>query len=173
MPIFYTDIFGVSAAAMGTMFLVTKIWDAVNDPMMGVLADRSNTRWGKYRPFILYGSLPLAIAGVLTFTTPDLTDSGKLIYAYITYTLVMMLYTLVNVPYAALMGVMTSRYKRQNNNFIIPFRRCICWPAHSPDCCHKVTKISRWRRRSKCQRLSDNNNIAFNFSRYFTLHNIL
>ncbi|MBN2588551.1 MAG: MFS transporter [Sedimentisphaerales bacterium] len=111
MPIFYTDIFGVSAAAMGTMFLVTKIWDAVNDPMMGVLADRSNTRWGKYRPFLLYGSLPLAIAGVLTFTTPDLTDSGKLIYAYITYTLVMMLYTLVNVPYAALMGVMTPDTK--------------------------------------------------------------
>jgi len=104
---FYTDVFGISAAAVGTMFLITKIWDAVNDPMMGMIADRTNTRWGKFRPYLLWFAIPFGVLGVLTFTTPDLTTNGKLIYAYITYTLLMMAYTIVNVPYSALMGVMT------------------------------------------------------------------
>ncbi len=106
---FYTDVFGLSAAAIGTMFLVTKIWDAVNDPMMGMLADRTNTRWGKFRPYLLWFAIPLGILGVLTFTTPDLSITGRLIYAYITYTLLMMAYTIVNVPYSALMAVMTPK----------------------------------------------------------------
>ena len=105
---FYTDVFGISAAAVGTMFLVTRIWDALNDPMMGLIADRTQTRWGKFRPYLLFVAVPFAIIGVLTFTVPDLDASGKLIYAYITYTLMMMVYTAVNVPYASLMGVMTS-----------------------------------------------------------------
>ena len=105
---FYTDVFGISAAAVGTMFLVTRIWDAVNDPMMGVIADRTNTRWGKFRPYLLYVAVPFGIIGVLTFTTPDFDTSGKLIYAYVTYTMMMMVYTAVNVPYASLMGVMTN-----------------------------------------------------------------
>ena len=104
---FYTDVFGISAAAVGTMFLITRIWDAVNDPIMGMIADRTNTRWGKFRPYILILALPFAVMGVITFTTPELGASGKLIYAYITYTLLMMLYTAVNVPYSALMGVIT------------------------------------------------------------------
>lgn len=107
LPIFYTDVFGISAAAMGTMFLITRIWDAVNDPMMGMIADRTNSRWGKFRPYIAGFAIPFALGGILTFTTPDFGDSGKLIYAYLTYTLLLMLYTAVNVPYSSLMAVIT------------------------------------------------------------------
>lgn len=105
---FYTDVFGLPAATVGTLFLVTRIWDAFNDPIMGTIADRTNTRWGKFRPYILIFALPFGIMGVLTFTTPDLDATGKLIYAFITYNLLMMMYTAVNVPYSALMGVITS-----------------------------------------------------------------
>jgi GPH family glycoside/pentoside/hexuronide:cation symporter len=104
---FYTDVFGISAAAVGTMFLVTRIWDSANDPLMGIIADRTQTRWGKFRPYLLFVAIPFAIIGILTFTTPDLGESGKLVYAYVTYTLMMMVYTAINVPYASLLGVMT------------------------------------------------------------------
>ena len=97
-------MFGISAAAAGTMFLVTRIWDAANDPIMGIVSDRTNTKWGKYRPFLLYVPIPFAIIGVLTFTTPDFVPTCKIIYAYVTYSLMMMVYTAVNVPYASLMG---------------------------------------------------------------------
>ncbi len=107
LPIFYTDIFGLPAVAMGWMFLITRIWDAVNDPIMGMIADRTETRWGKFRPYIISLAPFMAVCGVLTFFTPDYGTIGKLIYAYVTYTLLMMLYTAVNVPYSALMGVMT------------------------------------------------------------------
>jgi glycoside/pentoside/hexuronide:cation symporter, GPH family len=107
LPIFYTDVFGISAAAMGTMLLVTRIFDAVNDPVMGVIADRTNTRWGKFRPYIAGLAVPFALAGVLAFTTPNLSPAGLLIYAYATYMLLVVMYTAVNVPYAALMGVIT------------------------------------------------------------------
>ena len=107
LPIFYTDVFGIPAAAMGTMFLVTRVWDAVNDPMMGMLADRTNTRWGKFRPYIAGFAIPFAVAGVLTFTTPNYSVTGKEIYAYISYTILLMLYTIVNVPYSSLMAVLT------------------------------------------------------------------
>ena len=105
---FYTDTFGISAAAVGTMLLVTRIWDTFNDPLMGMIADRTNTRFGKFRPWILWMIMPYAITGILTFVTPDLSLAGKLIYAYITYTLVTMAYTAINIPYGALLGVMTS-----------------------------------------------------------------
>ncbi|MGL1885781.1 MAG: MFS transporter [Reichenbachiella sp.] len=105
---FYTDIFGISAAAVGTMFLVTRVWDAANDPIMGLVSDRTTTRWGKFRPFLLFGAIPFGIVGVLTFTTPDLDSTGKLIYAYVTYTMMMMAYTAVNVPYGSLLAVMSG-----------------------------------------------------------------
>jgi GPH family glycoside/pentoside/hexuronide:cation symporter len=107
VPFFYTDVFGLSPASVSLMFLITKIWDAVNDPMMGIISDRTKSRWGKFRPYILWFAIPFGIMGVLTFTTPNISTTGRLIYAYITYTLLMMLYTVVNVPYSALMGVMT------------------------------------------------------------------
>lgn len=87
---------------------VTRVWDAVSDPMMGIICDRTNTRWGKYRPYLLWFSLPFAICGVLLFTTPDFDEQGRLIYAYITYILMMTVYTCINVPYASMLGVMTS-----------------------------------------------------------------
>ncbi|MCH1478601.1 MAG: MFS transporter [Crocinitomicaceae bacterium] len=105
---FYTDVFGITAAAAGTMFLVARFWDTTNDPIMGMICDRTTSRWGKFRPYLLFGALPFTIIGILTFTTPDIGPSGKLIYAYITYTLMMMVYTAVNVPYASLLGVMTK-----------------------------------------------------------------
>ncbi len=106
--IFYTDVFGISAASAATMFFVTKLWDAVNDPMVGFLSDRTKTAWGRFRPWLLWSALPFAITGSLTFYTPDLSPSGKLIYAYVTYTLVFMAYTAINIPYGALMGVISA-----------------------------------------------------------------
>lgn len=111
---FYTKVFGISPAAAGTMFLVTRIWDSVNDPIMGVIADRTQTRWGKYRPYLFWFAIPFAAMGVLTFYTPNLDTTGKLIYAYITYTAMMMVYTAINVPYASLLGVMSSHPKERN-----------------------------------------------------------
>ncbi len=104
---FYTDVFGISAAAVGTMFLITRLWDAVNDPIMGMIADRTETRRGKFRPYLVWCALPFGIIGVFMFTTPDFDPVGKLIYAYVTYTAMMMIYTAINVPYSALMGVMS------------------------------------------------------------------
>ncbi|MCC2606714.1 MFS transporter [Planctobacterium marinum] len=106
--IFYTDVFGISAAAVGTMMLVTRLIDAFSDPIMGALADRTRTRWGQFRPYLLWGAIPLAAAGVLTFTVPDLDQNGKLVWAYGTYIFLMLAYTFINVPYGALMGIMTS-----------------------------------------------------------------
>ena len=112
---FYTDVFGITAAAAGTMFLVTRLWDALNDPLMGMIGDRTKTKWGKFRPYLLFVALPFAIIGILTFTTPDMNSSNKLIYAYVTYTLMMMVYTAINVPYASLLGVMTKDSKERTS----------------------------------------------------------
>ena len=105
---FYTDVFGLSAKSAGTMLLVTRIWDAINDPLVGYLADRTRTAWGSFRPYLVWMAIPFAITGVLTFYTPNLDSTGKLVYAYVTYTLVMMAYTAINIPYGALMGVISS-----------------------------------------------------------------
>ena len=108
LPFFYSNIFGLSLADAGVLMLVTRIWDAVSDPMMGVIADRTHTRWGKYRPYLLWVAAPFAIAGILLFTTPDMGATGKLIWAYATYILMMTVDTAINVPYGALLGVMTD-----------------------------------------------------------------
>ncbi|MFD1630359.1 MFS transporter [Pseudopedobacter beijingensis] len=110
---YYTDVFGLPAAVVGTMFLVTRIWDTAFDPIVGIVADRTETKWGKFRPFILWVAVPFGLIGILTFTAPDLSPEGKIIYAYITYTLMMMVYSAINVPYASLMGVMTSDIKER------------------------------------------------------------
>jgi glycoside/pentoside/hexuronide:cation symporter, GPH family len=121
LMIFYTDVFGVSAAAIGTMLLVTRLADAAADPIMGTIADRTKTRWGHFRPYLIWFAVPLAAAGVLTFTTPNLGGGGKVIYAYITYSLLMFLYTAVNIPYTALMGVMTSNSSERTSISSIRF----------------------------------------------------
>jgi len=106
--IFYTDVFGLPAAAVGTMMLVTRLIDAFSDPLMGALADRTKTKAGKFRPYLLWGILPMVAAGILTFTVPDLNDANKLIWAYGTYIFMMLAYTFINVPYGALLGVITK-----------------------------------------------------------------
>ncbi len=122
---YYTDIFGLPAAAVGTMFLVTKIIDAASDPVMGLIADRTNTRWGKFRPYLLWMAIPYGLCGYAMFANPDLSDTGKLVYAYATYTLMMLAYTAINVPYSALMGVISSssveRTKVASFRFICAF----------------------------------------------------
>lgn len=105
---FYTDTFGITAAAAGTLFLVVRVFDAFFDPLMGVIADRTDTKWGKFRPWVLWTAVPFGIMGFLTFTTPALSASGKLAYAYVTYILLMMVYSANNLPYSALSGVMTG-----------------------------------------------------------------
>ncbi len=105
---FYTDVFGISAAAAGTMFLIVRILDTFYDPLVGIMADRTNSKYGKFRPWILYTLLPFGVLGFLTFYTPELVTSSKLVYAYVTYTAMMFVYSTINVPYGALMAVMTS-----------------------------------------------------------------
>ena len=105
LPFFYSNVFGLSLADAGILMLVTRIWDAVSDPMMGILADRTKTRWGKYRPYLLFFAVPFAVCGVLLFTTPE---NGKTVWAYVTYILMMTVYTGINVPYGSLLNVMTS-----------------------------------------------------------------
>ena len=104
---FYTDVFLIPASVAATMFLISRIWDGLNDPMMGILADRTKTRWGHFRPYLLWISVPFAVAGVLTFTVPNFGPTGKLIWAYATFNLMMMLYTAINIPYTALLGVIS------------------------------------------------------------------
>lgn len=107
LPFFYAHIFGIGLEHAAVLFLITRIWDAVSDPMMGIIADRTNTRWGKYRPYVLWFAVPFAVCGVLLFTTPDFSQGGKLVWAYVTYILMMTVYTGINVPYGAMLGVIT------------------------------------------------------------------
>lgn len=111
---FYTKVFGISPAAVGTLMLVTRFYDAFTDPLMGILADRTQTRWGKYRPYLLWFAVPFALIGTMMFYTPDVGETGRLVYAYITYILMMTVYTAVNVPYASLLGTMTPDPKERN-----------------------------------------------------------
>ncbi|MCH5328586.1 MAG: MFS transporter [Coprobacter sp.] len=108
LPFFYSTIFGLSLVDATFLMLVTRVWDAVSDPMMGVIADRTQTKWGKYRPFLLWCAIPFAVCGILLFTTPDTVYMWKRIWAYITYILMMTVYTAINVPYGAMLGVITN-----------------------------------------------------------------
>jgi glycoside/pentoside/hexuronide:cation symporter, GPH family len=104
---YYVDVWAIPAAAIATMMLLTRVWDAATDPIMGLIADRTETRWGKFRPYILFGAIPFGACGYLLFAGPDLSPTGKLVYAYITYSLMLMSYTVVNVPYSSLLGVIS------------------------------------------------------------------
>ena len=105
---FYTDIFGLTGKAAGIMFFVSRILDAVFDVVIGMTADRTKSRWGKFRPYLLWGGVPLAVAAVMTFTTPEFGEAGKLIYAYATFIVFMFLYSTINIPYTALLGVISG-----------------------------------------------------------------
>ncbi|HAN79724.1 MAG TPA: MFS transporter, partial [Bacteroidales bacterium] len=114
---FYTDIYGISAAAAGTIMLIARFWDMAIDPVIGVVSDRTNTRWGKFRPYILFGAVPYAVLAILTFTTPNFGETGKILYAGATYILLMTAYAMINLPYSALGAVMTDdTYERAGLN---------------------------------------------------------
>lgn len=108
LPFFYSNVFGLRLDQVAILLMVTRIWDAVSDPMMGILADRTHTRWGKYRPYLLLMALPFALSGVFLFTTPDAGPTMKLVWAYVTYIMMMTVYTGINVPYGAMLGVITD-----------------------------------------------------------------
>ena len=107
LPIFYTDTFGLAAGTLATMFVVVRLFDAFTDPIMGMIADRTRTRWGRFRPYILWVALPYGLGFVMMFTTPDLGGTGKIIYAYVSYSVMMLLYTAISIPYNAMIGVVT------------------------------------------------------------------
>ena len=112
---FYTDVFGITAAAAGTMFLVARLWDSFFDVLVGIMSDRTKSRYGKYRPYLLWFAIPFAVMGAVTFFVPDFGQTGKLVYAYITYSLMMIVYSLINVPYASLLGVISSNPQERNS----------------------------------------------------------
>ncbi|WP_291037790.1 MFS transporter [Hyphomonas sp.] len=120
---YYTDVWGIHPGHAALMFLVTRWVDAITDPAMGLIADRTNTKWGKYRPYILWTIIPYALLGYLLFLGPDLGDTGKVIYAYVTYSLVMLAYTAINVPYSALLAVIhpdsAERTKATQYRFVL------------------------------------------------------
>jgi GPH family glycoside/pentoside/hexuronide:cation symporter len=114
---FYTDVYKIPAAAAGTIMLIARFWDMGIDPVIGIISDRTKTRWGKFRPYILFGAIPYAVLAILTFTTPNLGETGKIIYAGATYVLLMTAYAAVNLPYSSLAAVMTSdTYERAGLN---------------------------------------------------------
>ena len=104
---FFVELGGVGPAAMGLMLLLTKFFDAVTDPLMGAIGDRTRTRWGRYRPYLLWGAVPFGLAGAAIFAAPEMDGSAMLVWAYVTYTLTMVAFTATNVPYSALMGVVS------------------------------------------------------------------
>ncbi|AQY49684.1 sugar (glycoside-Pentoside-Hexuronide) transporter [Listeria weihenstephanensis FSL R9-0317] len=110
---FYTDVFGIGAATVGTLFLVTRCIDAFDGPVFGILIDRTNTRWGKSRPYFLWLAIPLAVVFVMTFTTPDLSLTGKTVYAYITYMTLSIMYSAINVPVTAILPSLSSSPKER------------------------------------------------------------
>lgn len=107
---FYTDVFGISALSAAGVFAVARFVDAVTDPLMGAIAERTRTRWGRMRPYISFGAVPLGLISILTFTVPDLGPGGKLAWAYVTYIMFGLIYTLVTIPYATLTASLTSDY---------------------------------------------------------------
>lgn len=114
LPIFYSDVFGLKPVHAATLLLVTKLYDAVSDPVMGIIADRTDSKWGKYRPYLLWMAVPFAMIGILSFYVPDSVYGLKHVYAYVMYILMMTAYTAVNVPYGAMLGVVTADSKEKS-----------------------------------------------------------
>jgi GPH family glycoside/pentoside/hexuronide:cation symporter len=108
LMIYYTDVAKISAMAVGTMLLVTRIWDAINDPIMGTIIDKTHTRWGKCRPYFLWMCVPLAVVMVLTYSVPEISAGGKVVYAYVTFILLGMIYTAINIPVTAILPRLTA-----------------------------------------------------------------
>ena len=113
-PLFFTNVFGLSFADAAALMLIARLFDVVTDPLMGSLADRTQSRWGTYRPWLIFGAIPLGLVFALLLFTPDFGPAGKKVYAYALYLLMMAVYTAVNVPYGSLLGVMTDDDNEKN-----------------------------------------------------------
>ena len=113
-PFFFTNVFGLTVADAAALMLVARLFDVITDPMMGAIADRTQSRWGTYRPWLIFGAIPLGVVFALLLYTPDLGPAGKRVYAYTLYLLMMVVYTAVNVPYGSLLGVMTDDDNEKN-----------------------------------------------------------
>lgn len=111
LTFFYTDIFGLTPALVGTLFITLRVIDAISDPLMGIVADRTQSRWGRFRPWQLWIALPIGIIGVLTFTVPNLGPDARILWAFVTYFLLSVSYTAINVPYCALINTMTTSHR--------------------------------------------------------------
>lgn len=113
LMIFYTDVFGIDAKVAAFMFLITRLWDMFTDPMMGMIADRTNTRWGKFRPYLLWMAVPFGVLSFAMFITPNWGQNMKIVYAYVSYILATMAYTAINIPYSSMMAVITPNPKER------------------------------------------------------------
>ncbi|MBN2611788.1 MAG: MFS transporter [Bacteroidales bacterium] len=113
LMIFYTDVFGIDARIAAFMFLITRLWDMITDPIMGMIADRTNTRWGKFRPYLLWMAVPFGLLAFAMFITPDWGQNMKIVYAYASYILATMAYTAINIPYSSMMAVITPNPKER------------------------------------------------------------
>ncbi|HET7534980.1 MAG TPA: MFS transporter [Candidatus Didemnitutus sp.] len=144
LSIFYTDVLGITAAAAGTLQGVSRSFDAIFDIIIGMLGDRTKSRWGKFRPYLLFTCLPMSAVGVLTFMVPDFDAKGRLIWAYVTYNALMLIYTTINIPYTAMLGVLTpnttERATLSSYKFIGAFGGGIVIAA----CLMNMTKVGGW-----------------------------
>ena len=113
-PLFFTNVFGLTFADAATLMLIARMFDVVTDPLMGSLADRTQSKWGTYRPWLIFGAIPFGLVFALLLYTPDFGLTGKRIWAYSLYLLMMAMYTAVNVPYGSLLGVMTDDDNEKN-----------------------------------------------------------
>ncbi len=111
LTFFYTDVFGLTPALVGTLFIALRVFDAISDPVMGIIADRTQSRWGRFRPWQLWMAIPIGIIGILTFTVPDAGMGVKITWAFGTYLILSVCYTAINVPYCALINTMTTRHE--------------------------------------------------------------
>lgn len=130
LMIFYTDVFGMSAAVVGTMFLVTRVWDSAFDPIVGIIADRTHSRWGKFRPYLLFLAFPFAFIGILTFTTPEWSMTAKIVYAYITYSLMMMVYSAIQCALCFSVRCNECRTARSQCTVCLPHGICLFGQFH-------------------------------------------
>ncbi len=134
---FYTNIYGLPPAVMGTLFLVVRVLDAITDPIMGAIADQTKSRWGRFRPWLLIICVPFAVSCVLVYSTPDFEQTGKIVYAVFAYIFMTLMYTAINIPYCSLGAAITA--DPQDNLSLQSWRFAIA-PVGG-----------RWGRRSSCR----------------------
>src|SRR5699024_3823873 len=113
---YYTDIVGIAPAVIGTLFFIARVWDAVNDPIMGLIVDKTNTRWGKFRPYVIGTPIFIAVSTILLFTVPDINTTGQIVYAYVTYIIWGMVYTVNDIPIWGLSSAVTKNIQQRKKH---------------------------------------------------------